>query len=195
MAHKRTRYPLLVDEDLISLVAKGDTGAFGVLYDRHARISYGLAHRMMGGRQPTEDVVQDAFLRIWRKAKTHQPERGSVRTWILSIVHNRAVDELRFSASHNRTWEKASSSADKSQPCEAFAEASRNVLREQVCGILGTLPHEQREVLRLAFYAGHTHTEIADLMGLPLGTVKGRVRLGLKKLGERLRQGEIAGPP
>jgi RNA polymerase sigma-70 factor, ECF subfamily len=143
---KRGRqYPLLADEDLISLVEEGDAQAFAVLYDRHGRAAYSLAYRMMGERQAAEDLTQEAFLKAWRSAASYRAERASVRTWILSIVHNRGIDLLRS---------------------------------------LGSRPQEQLKILELSYFSGYTHVEIADLLDLPLGTVKGRMRLGLKKMKE-----------
>jgi RNA polymerase sigma-70 factor (ECF subfamily) len=105
-----------------------------------------------------------------------------VRTWILSIVHNRGIDQLRSHASRRRTQEKIEASAASSQPSEAFAETWRNTQAEQVREALSTLPKEQLKILELAYFSGYTHVQIAELVGLPLGTVKGRMRLGLKKI-------------
>jgi RNA polymerase sigma-70 factor, ECF subfamily len=176
------RYPLLADEDLISLVGDGDAEAFATLYDRRSRAAYSLAYRMMGEKQAAEDLLQDAFLKVWRGAASYRPERGSVRTWMLSIVHNRGIDQLRSLASRRRAQEKVEASAPTSQPSNAFGEAWRNSQREQVREALGSLPKEQLKILELAYFSGYTHVEIADLLGLPLGTVKGRMRLGLNKL-------------
>jgi RNA polymerase sigma-70 factor, ECF subfamily len=178
------RYPLLADEDLLSLVEEGDAQAFAVLYDRHGRAAYSLAYRMMGERQAAEDLTQEAFLKAWRSAASYRAERASVRTWILSIVHNRGIDLLRSLGSRRRMQDKVEASAPTSQPSEAFAEAWRNTRREQVRKALGTLPPEQLKILELAYFSGYTHAEIAGLLGLPLGTVKGRMRLGLKKMKE-----------
>jgi RNA polymerase sigma-70 factor, ECF subfamily len=182
VADLRRQYLLLADEELIALVVEGDAGAFAVLYDRHARAAYSLAYRMMGEKQAAEDLVQDALLKVWRGAGSYRTERGSVRTWILSIVHNRGIDQLRSLASRRRTQDKVEASAPASQPSEAFAEAWRNTRREQVRKALGILPPEQLKILELAYFSGYTHAEIAGLLGLPLGTVKGRMRLGLKKI-------------
>jgi RNA polymerase sigma-70 factor (ECF subfamily) len=182
VADLRRQYLLLADEELIALVVEGDAGAFAVLYDRHARAAYSLAYRMMGEKQAAEDLVQDTLLKVWRGAGSYRTERGSVRTWILSIVHNRGIDQLRSLASRRRTQDKVEASAPTSQPSEAFAEAWRNTRREQVRKALGTLPPEQLKILELAYFSGYTHAEIAGLLGLPLGTVKGRMRLGLKKI-------------
>ena len=173
---------LLADEDLISLVQASDAQAFAVIYDRHSRAAYSLAYRIMGERQAAEDVVQDAFLKVWRAAASYRAERASVRTWLLSIVHNRGIDQLRSLGSRRRTQEKVEASAPISQPSEAFAVSWRNTQREQVREALKSLPDEQLKVLELAYFSGYTHVEIAELLGLPLGTVKGRMRLGLKKI-------------
>jgi RNA polymerase sigma-70 factor, ECF subfamily len=186
------RYPLLADEDLISLVGDGDAEAFATLYDRRSRAAYSLAYRMMGEKQAAEDLLQDAFLKVWRGAASYRPERGSVRTWMLSIVHNRGIDQLRSLASRRRTQEKVEASAPTSQPSNAFGEAWRNSQREQVREALGSLPKEQLKILELAYFSGYTHVEIADLLGLPLGTVKGRMRLGLKKLRDHFEARGIA---
>jgi RNA polymerase sigma-70 factor, ECF subfamily len=176
------QYLLLADEELISLAGQGEAQAFAVLYDRHSRAAYSLAYRMMGEKHAAEDLVQDGFLKVWRGAESYRVERGSVRTWILSIVHNRGIDQLRSTASRRRTQEKVEASASVSQPSEAFAETLRNSQRDQVREALGTLPQEQLKILELAYFSGYTHVEIAELLSLPLGTVKGRMRLGLKKI-------------
>ena len=182
---KGWRYPRLADEDLIPLVGAGDAGAFAALYDRHSRAAYSLSYRMMGERQAAEDLTQDAFLKVWRSAGTYRARRGSVRTWVLSIVHNRGIDRIRSSASRRRTREKAEAEAPGSQPSEAFPEAWCNHRRERVREALETLPREQREVLALVHFSGLTQAEVSERLCLPLGTVKGRVRLGLGKLRDR----------
>ena len=182
MAERGRHYHILADEDLISLVEAADAEAFATLYDRHSRAAFSLAYRMMGERQASEDLTQDAFLKVWRSAKSYRAERGSVRTWILSIVHNRGIDQIRSQASRRRTQDKIEASAPRSQPSEAFAETLRNSQRDQVREALDTLPPEQLKILELAYFSGYTHVEISDLLRLPLGTVKGRMRLGLKKI-------------
>ena len=184
VANRGRQYLLLADEELISLVGQGDAEAFATLYDRHSRPAYSLAYRMMGEKQAAEDLVQDAFLKLWRSATSYRAERASVRTWLLSIVHNRGVDQLRSLASRRRTQEKIEASAPKNQPSEAFSESWRNSQRDQVREALKTLPKEQLKTLELAYFSGYTHVEIAELLDVPLGTVKGRMRLGLKKMKE-----------
>jgi RNA polymerase sigma-70 factor (ECF subfamily) len=182
MADGGRQYLVLADEDLISLVETGDADAFAALYDRHSSAAFSLAYRMMGERQASEDLAQDAFLKVWRGAGSYRVERGSVRTWILSILHNRGIDQLRSHASRRRTQDKIEATAPRSQPSEAFAETLRNSQRDQVREAMGTLPSEQLKILELAYFSGYTHVEISELLGLPLGTVKGRMRLGLKKI-------------
>lgn len=195
MADPRRQYLLLADEDLISLVAaKGSAEAFAALYDRHGSAAYSLAYRMMGEKQAAEDLMQDAFLKVWRNAESYRTERGSVRTWILSIVHNRGIDQLRSLASRRRTQDRVEASAPVSQPSEAFAQTWRNSQREQVREALGTLPAEQLKILELAYFSGYTHVEIAELLELPLGTVKGRMRLGLKKIRDYFDSRDVAVP-
>jgi RNA polymerase sigma-70 factor, ECF subfamily len=182
VAIKGRQYLLFADEDLISLVEANDAEAFATLYDRHSRAAYSLAYRMMGEHHSAEDLVQDAFLKLWRSATSYRAERGSVRTWLLSIVHNRGIDQLRSLASRRRTHDKIEATAPKSQPSEAFAESWANSQREQVREALKSLPEEQLKTLELAYFSGYTHVEIAELLEVPLGTVKGRMRLGLKKM-------------
>jgi RNA polymerase sigma-70 factor (ECF subfamily) len=195
MADRGRQYLILADEDLIFLVEAGDAEAFATLYDRHCRAAFSLAHRMMGERQAAEDLAQDAFIKAWRGAGSYRAERGSVRTWILSIVHNRGIDQLRSQASRRRTQDKIEASAPRSQPSEAFTETWRNSQRDQVREALNTLPQEQLKILELAYFSGYTHVEIAELVGLPLGTVKGRMRLGLKKIRAYFEARGIAAVP
>ena len=194
MVDRGRQYLILADEDLISLVESADAEAFATLYDRHSRAAFSLAYRMMGERQASEDLMQDAFLKVWRGASSYRAERGSVRTWILSIVHNRGIDQIRSQASRRRTQEKVEASAPRSQPSEAFAETLRNSQRDQVREALNTLPSEQLKILELAYFSGYTHVEIAELLRLPLGTVKGRMRLGLKKIRDYFESSDAVVP-
>jgi RNA polymerase sigma-70 factor, ECF subfamily len=178
----RRQYLLLADENLISFVGQGDAEAFTILYDRHGRAAFSLANRVMGERQAAEDLVQDAFLKLWRSATSYRPERGSVRTWLLSIVRNRGIDQLRSHASRRRTQDRLEASAPRSQPSEAFAETWRNSQRDQLREAMNTLPPEQLKVLELAYFSGYTHVQVSELLDEPLGTMKGRMRLGLKKM-------------
>src|SRR5919199_226077 len=194
MADRGRQYMILADEDLISLVEAADADAFAALYDRHSRSAYSLAYRMMGEKQAAEDLAQDAFIKVWRNAASYRAERGSVRTWILSIVHNRGIDQLRSTASRRRTQEKIEASAPHSEPSEAFSETWRNSQRDQIRAALKDLPPEQLKILELAYFSGYTHLEIAELLSLPLGTVKGRMRLGLKKIRDYFDSRDVAVP-
>jgi RNA polymerase sigma-70 factor (ECF subfamily) len=138
--------------------------------------------------------VQEVFLDVWRAAGSYRAEKGSVRTWILSITHNRGIDQLRSTASRRRTQERVDP-APTPQTSEAFTVVWRNQQREQVREALRDLPSEQLKVLELAYYSGYTHTGIAELLGLPLGTVKGRMRLGLQNVREHFgpRGREVTG--
>jgi RNA polymerase sigma-70 factor, ECF subfamily len=189
----RPRQHLLIleDEDLISL-AESDPHAFALLYDRHSRVAYALAYRMMGDRLAAEDLLQEVFLQVWRAAGSYRAARGSLRTWILSIVRNRSIDQLRAEATRRRTQEKIEASAPRSQPSEDFTAAWRNSRRDQVHQALKALPPEQSKILELAYSSGYTHVEIARLLNIPLGTVKGRMRLGLKKVGEHFARRDAA---
>jgi RNA polymerase sigma-70 factor (ECF subfamily) len=194
VADRGRQYLILADEDLIALVEADDADAFATLYDRHSRAAFSLAYRMMGERQAAEDLAQDAFLKVWRGASSYRAERGSVRTWILSIVHNRGIDKLRSQASRRKTQERIEASAPRSQPSEAFADTWRNSQRDQVREALNTLPAEQLKILELAYFSGYTHVEISELLSLPLGTVKGRMRLGLKKIRDHFESRDAAVP-
>lgn len=191
-SNRGRQYRLLADVDLITLVEDDDPEAFAALYERHGRAAYYLAYRMAGERQAAEDLVQEAFLEAWRAAGSYRTEKGSVKTWVLSIVRNRGIDLLRSSASRRRTQHRAQAAALTSQPGGAFAETSHDSQRERIREALSLLPPDQLEVLELAYFSGYTHAEIAELLGLPLGTVKGRVRLSLKKVKERLSEHDAA---
>jgi RNA polymerase sigma-70 factor (ECF subfamily) len=178
----KSHYLRLADEDLMVLVGGGDADAFAALYDRHSRSAYGLAHKLTGEKQAAEDLAQDAFLKVWRSADRYRPERGSARAWILSVVRNQGIDQLRASASRRRMQEKIEAAAPRYEPSEAFAQAWGDFRLGRVREALDALPPLQQQVLELAHFSGLTHLEIAERLQLPPGTVKGRLRLGLGKL-------------
>lgn len=188
MAWRRTpRTETLSDEDLIARVAEADARAFEVVYERHSRAAYSLALRLLGDRDAADDLVQDAFLVVWRSAERYAPGLGSVRTWVLSIVHHRGVDRLRTASAALRRdqalrGEFIAAGGGVDAPMERALDGA---LSADLHRTMHALPPEQVEVLRLAYFGGFTHHEIAGMLGLPLGTVKGRLRLGL----ERLRSG------
>jgi RNA polymerase sigma-70 factor, ECF subfamily len=178
---------LHADEDLMLLVRRGDADAFQVVYERHATAAFSLAYRMVGARSAAEDVVQEAFLALWRSGGRYDRARGSVRSWILGIVHNRAIDALRRHAVHERRRAYDETAAERLDAGDRTdVEAVRRGEADQVRGALEGLPADQRRVIELAYFSGYTHTEIAEMLAMPLGTVKGRMRLGLEKLRTRL---------
>lgn len=173
----------LADEELMQLVRRGDASAFEAVYERHATAAYSLAYRMTGSRPQAEDVVQEAFLGLWRSGARYDRGRGSVRTWVLGIVHHRAVDALRRMSGYERRRVDDAELGERLPAAERTdVEAARREEAREVRAALGTLPDEQRQVVELAYFGGFTHTEIAEALGEPLGTVKGRMRLGLGKL-------------
>jgi RNA polymerase sigma-70 factor, ECF subfamily len=178
----KIRYPHLADEDLMLLVEVGDADAFAALYQRHYRLAYSVAHKLTGEKQAAEDLTQEAFLKVWRSADGYRPQRGSVRTWILSVVRNQGIDQLRAKATRRRMQEKLEASAPRSEPSEAFTQVWHEARLGRLRQALDALPHIQQQVLELAHFSDLTHLEIAERLGLPPGTVKGRLRLGLVKL-------------
>ncbi len=168
------------DESLIVALAKRDLGGLAALYDRYCRLAYALAYRILGDGESAEDVVHDAFISAWRGAASYRRERGNVRGWLLSIVHHRAVDVLR----RKTTFRPAPLEAATERPADddTAEQAERNVEHQTVREALEALPPAQRRTIELAYFGGYTHVELAELMGVPLGTVKGRMRIGLQKL-------------
>jgi RNA polymerase sigma-70 factor (ECF subfamily) len=184
-------YPHLADEDLMVLVGGGDDDAFAALYDRHCRLAYSVAHKLTGEKHSAEDLVQEVFIKVWRSAQRYRPERGSVRTWILSVVRNQSIDQLRAKATRSRMQEKVEASAPRYEPSEAFAEVWHEARQHRVREALDAVPHFQQQVLELAHFSDLTHKEIAERLGLPPGTVKGRIRLGLEKLRKNTKLQEM----
>jgi RNA polymerase sigma-70 factor, ECF subfamily len=183
----------LADEELMSLVAKGEARAFETIYERHCGAAFSLAYRMCASRSLAEDVAQEAFLSIWRAGGRYDRARGSVRTWVLGIVHNRAIDALRRTVVHERRRASDEGIEERFEARERTElEAARREEAETIRGMLDTLPAEQSRVIELAYFGGFTHSEIAEMLGAPIGTVKGRMRLGLEKLrGQLAPQGAM----
>jgi len=183
------------DIEDIALLARGDTVALGRLYDRYARTIFAAAYQLLLEAAAAEDTVQDTFIRAWRNAASYQPRRGSVRSWLVSIARHAAIDHLRARSVAQRyqptlaRLESPVASDDPAIMCVMSADAQR--LRSA----LGALPHDQRQAIELAFFSGLTHQEIATRTGLPLGTVKGRVRLGLRRLRDTLGESGAALSP
>jgi RNA polymerase sigma-70 factor (ECF subfamily) len=177
----------LADEDLMQLVRKGDADAFEVVYDRHAGAAFSLAYRIVGNRNAAEDVVQESFLSLWRSNARYDHTRGSVRTWMLGIVHNRAIDGVRRAMVHDRRRASDEGVEERFEARERTdVEAARRDEAREVRSALETLPAEQSRVIELAYFGGFSHSEIASLLQTPIGTVKGRMRLGLEKMRHQL---------
>jgi RNA polymerase sigma-70 factor, ECF subfamily len=169
------------------LVQQGDPRAFEVVYDRHGGAAFSLAYRMVGDRVAAEDITQEAFLSIWRSKSRYQRERGSVRTWVLGIVHHRTIDALRRDLVHARRRVDVEGIEEREEaPERTDVEAVRRDEARTIRAAIDTLPEEQSRVIDLAYFGGFTHTQIAEILKLPVGTVKGRMRLALEKMRREL---------
>ena len=183
----------LADEDLMQLVRRNDPEAFEVVYERHSGAAFSLAYRMVGTRNAAEDVVQEAFLSIWRSGARYDRARGSVRTWVLGIVHHRAIDALRRATVHDRRRASDEGIEERFEARDRTdVEAARRQEAQSVRAAIETLPSEQAQVIELAYFGGFSHSEIAEILKAPIGTIKGRMRLGLEKLRVELRGGEVS---
>jgi RNA polymerase sigma-70 factor (ECF subfamily) len=191
MSTRRKKAERLADEELMPLIGAKDADAFEVFYDRHGGVAYSLAYRIVGERGAAEDVTQEAFISIWRSGARFDRTRGSVRSWMLSIVRNRAIDGLRSKAGKAPKLVFDDDSALEQRPAADLTEeeAMRRETAKEVRGVLGQLPGEQSKVIELAYFGGFSQSEIARMLGVPLGTVKGRMRLGLEKIRGELAEG------
>ena len=175
----------LSDEALVALVARGDEGALAELYDRVSRMAYGLALRVLRDERHAEDAVQEAFLQVWRSAASFRAERAKASTWILTLVHRRAVDLVR--REERRAVEPLTEDTELAQTSEGTEEAAwLRFERERVQSALKQLPDTQREALELGYYGGFSQSELAERLGVPLGTIKSRMFAGLARLREIL---------
>ena len=182
---RRRRVTELSDEQLLEAIAAGDEGALGALYDRFGRVAFGVALRVLRDRALAEDAVQEAFLAIWRSAERYRIERAKPSTWVLTLVHRRAVDLVR------REDRRRAEPLD--EPPEAAGddvpeEAGLRERRAAVQTALRQLPDDQRQALELAYYGGYTQSELAERLGVPLGTIKSRMFAGLTRLRELVPQ-------
>ena len=177
----------LSDEALVALVARSDESALAELYDRVGGTAYGLAYRVLRDEALAEDAVQEAFLGLWRSAGSFIPERAKASTWILTLVHRRAVDLVR-----REQRRRAEPLEGTPEPAVGSAEEAAwlRLDRERVQGALAQLPDQQREAIELAYYGGYTQSELADRLGQPIGTIKSRMFAGLTRLRELLEDTE-----
>ena len=184
-ALRRQRH--LSDEALVALVARGDETALGELYDRVGRVAYGIAYRVLRDERLAEDAVQEGFLAVWRSAATFRAERAKASTWVVTLVHRRAVDIVR--REERRSAEPLATAAVDEAPDpggSAEEEAWLGFERERVLSALAALPDAQREAIELAYYGGYSQSELAETLGVPLGTIKSRMFAGLARLRELL---------
>jgi RNA polymerase sigma-70 factor (ECF subfamily) len=191
MPVKKEKAERLADEDLMPLIADRDPQAFEVFYDRHGGAAYSLAYRIVGSPSAAEDVTQEAFLSIWRSGARFDRTRGSVRSWTLGIVRNRAIDALRREAGKapKLTFDDDAILEQRSSGDLTDDEAMRREEARELRGALSELPGDQSKVIQLAYFGGFSHSEIASMLGMPLGTVKGRMRLGMEKIRAQLAEG------
>jgi RNA polymerase sigma-70 factor, ECF subfamily len=187
----RAELQRLADEDLMPLVGRQDPLAFEVFYDRHAGAAYSLAYRIVGSPSAAEDVTQEALISIWRSGARYDRARGSVRTWTLGIVRNRAIDMLRKESGRSPKLAAGGDEILEHRAAEELtdSEAVRRETAREVRGAVQELPADQSRVIRLAYFGGFSHSEIAEMLNEPLGTVKGRMRLGMDKIRATLAEG------
>jgi RNA polymerase sigma-70 factor, ECF subfamily len=173
----------LTDTELGEQLAAGNTHALEQLYDRYGTLSYSLAVRLLGDPAKAEDVVQDVFLRLWNGAGQFDTARGSLRTWVLTSIRNRAIDYLRGRGAHERREREIPEHVEAvGGGSDPWLEVAQSLEQETVRRALQALPPEQRQAIELAYFGGYTQREIAAMTRVPLSTVKGRMRLGLEKL-------------
>ena len=173
------------------LIGEKDPEAFEVFYDRHGGVAYSLAYRIVGEKAAAEDVAQEAFISIWRSGARFDRARGSVRSWVLSIVRNRRMDALRSPGVKAPKLTFYDDAVLEQGPAGELTEeeAMRRETAGEIRGALGELPGEQSKVIELAYFGGFSQSEISRMLGVPLGTVKGRMRLGLEKIRGELAEG------
>lgn len=169
------------DEALLARLLQFDQLALAELYDRHRRTAFSLAYRVVGNPETAEDVVQESFLTVWRRAERYQPEKGSARNWLLAVVRNRAIDAIRGPGAPARQPAPIDDLPLVAADDPEF-EAMRAIEGQSVRAALDALPREQREVIELAYFGGLAYPEVAARTGAPLGTVKSRMRLALERL-------------
>lgn len=169
------------DAQTAAKLQRGDVAAIESLYDRYGRLAFGLAYRILNDRSAAEDAVQEAFVAVWHHAAGFDPSRGGLRNWLLSIVRNRAIDGLRGNAKA-RVEVQLDSTQSRVGAADPWAAVALDLERRQIREAFDELPEAQRRTLSLAYFAGLTQAEIAQLMQVPLGTVKGRMRIGLEKM-------------
>jgi RNA polymerase sigma factor (sigma-70 family) len=184
----------LSDEALVALVARGDEQALAALYDRVGRVAYGIAYRILRDDRLAEDAVQEGFLAVWRSAVTFSADRGKASTWIVTLVHRKAVDIVRREQRRRAEPLEVGPAQDVADPSGSAEDEAWLVFeRDRVQSALRALPDAQRETLELAYYGGYSQSELASKLGVPLGTIKSRMFAGLARLREVLDEAESEG--
>jgi len=182
------------DVDLITMISQGDSTALDQLYERYHRLIFSIAINSIGDHALAEEITLDIFTRVWQKANQYRPEKAQVSTWLVSMTRNRCIDMLRRQRArreHQRVdWAEVQSVPGKANP---EASAALRMQKQRVREAVHQLPSDQREALALAFFKGYTHREVAEQLELPLGTVKTRIRLAMKKLRDALSEELYAG--
>ncbi|MCH8800317.1 MAG: sigma-70 family RNA polymerase sigma factor [Chloroflexi bacterium] len=183
----------LTDEVLLQLLQVGNESALGALYDRYGKSAYSLAFRMLGDVHAAEDAVQEAFINIWRRAGSFSTARGTARTWIMAVVHHRSIDIGRKRRGIAPRELPLEFERLPENPSDTWSEVSNTLDGELLKRCLEQIPEDQRIAIELAYFEGYTQREISELKGIPLGTVKGRIRIGMAKLREILQELGLGG--
>jgi RNA polymerase sigma factor (sigma-70 family) len=177
---------------LVARIAAGDDGALASLYDRFASLVHGIAFRVTCDRGLAEEVVQDVFVNLWERPGSFDPDRGSVRTWLATLAHRRAVDRVRSSERSRRRDQASVGAARDVAEVDVAAEGEAADLSARLWAAVDALPEDQRAAVRLAYAEGRTYREVARILAIPEGTAKSRLRLGLRKLAGVLGDQEVA---
>ena len=173
----------VTDVQLAQQLAAGDVEALEVLYDRYGALAYSVSVRVLGDPGKAEDVVQEVFLKVWTNAARFDGGKGSLRTWLLTAVRNRSIDQLRGRGAHERLEKEIPDFVSAAGPgADPWREVSLSIEREAVRQAVDSLPSDQKQAVELAYFGGYSHPEIAAMVRVPLSTVKGRMRLGMEKL-------------
>lgn len=176
------------EENIAAMLADGAPAGIEALYDAYGTLVYTIALRILSDAHAAEDVVQECFLSVWRNTEAYQAGRGSLKAWVCGIARNRAIDRLR--KSRNQRFDiPIDGAVDQPAVADTWAEVAAELNRQEIREALESLPPDQRHTIEMAYYGGFSQTEISEAMGVPLGTVKGRARLALRRLRGELSEG------